>query len=49
MEANIDMEEALISLGYGRKEAREAVSKVESTTAKFEDRLKEALKNISGK
>ena len=44
MESDLDIEEALIGLGYSRQQARNAISKVDAKTASFEDRLKEALK-----
>ena len=44
MESDLDIEEALVGLGYSRQQAKNAISKVDAKTASFEDRLKEALK-----
>lgn len=46
MESDLDIEEALVGLGYSRQQAKTAISKVDAKTASFEDRLKEALKKI---
>lgn len=46
MEADIDVEEALVNLGYPRRSAREALEKLPPTVQKVEERLKEALKML---
>lgn len=44
-----DILEALKSLGYGEREAREAIKKISKDTEKPSDRIKEALKILSSK
>ncbi|MFB6212799.1 MAG: Holliday junction branch migration protein RuvA [Candidatus Magasanikbacteria bacterium] len=44
-----DLREALISLGYNKKEAKEAIGELGKEPQGFEPRLKEALKIISSK
>ncbi|MBM3256857.1 MAG: Holliday junction branch migration protein RuvA [Candidatus Liptonbacteria bacterium] len=49
MDTNADLEETLISLGYRREEAREAIEKTKTSSEDLSIRLKEALKVLSGK
>jgi Holliday junction DNA helicase RuvA len=49
MDTDIDLLEALSSLGYRREEAREALAKVSKETLGIEARLKEALRLLGGK
>jgi len=49
METDADLLEALASLGYRREEARVALTKVDTKISGTEDRLKAALKILSGK
>ena len=49
MESDNDIVEALISLGYTKGQAKEALSKVDSKLTKMEDRIKEALKLLKSK
>ena len=44
MEADIDVEEALVGLGYSRSEARGAIEKIGAKTKGLEERLKAALR-----
>src|SRR3989344_1580980 len=44
MESDVEIEETLISLGYSRAEAKNAVSKIDPTMQGFKDRLKAALR-----
>jgi len=46
MEANADVEEALMSLGYARGQVREATDKVPEKIVGFQERFKAALKNL---
>ena len=43
---DMDIEEALMGLGYGRAEVREALKKVPEGDSKLEERLKAALKTL---
>lgn len=43
MESDHDIVEALSNLGYGKSQAREALSQVDSRVTKMEDRIKQAL------
>lgn len=47
METDIDIEKALINLGYKQSEIREVVKNIPSKIKKIEDRLKTALKFLS--
>ncbi len=49
MDTDVDLVEALSSLGYRREEAREALAKVPGDVTGIEARLKEALRLLSGK
>ncbi len=49
MQADADLLEALVGLGYRRDEARVALGKVDVNTGGAEERLKTALKILSGK
>ncbi|MBI4059743.1 Holliday junction branch migration protein RuvA [Candidatus Giovannonibacteria bacterium] len=49
METDADLVETLVGLGYRREEVRAALSKVDEKIAGMEDRLKAALKVLSGK
>lgn len=44
MESDLDIEEALIGLGYSRQQAKKAVSQLDLGSADLEQRLKAALK-----
>ena len=44
MESDVEIEETLVSLGYSRAQAKDAVSKIDPKTQGFKDRLKEALR-----
>lgn len=44
MESDVELEETLVSLGYSRSQAKNAISKIEPKYTTFKDRLKEALK-----
>ncbi len=44
MEADIDVEEALVGLGYSRSDARKAIEKLDGKTKGLESRLKGALR-----
>ena len=46
METDVDLEEALVSLGYPRGRAKEAIREIDPKTKALEERLKEALKRI---
>lgn len=46
MESDLDIEEALIGLGYTRQQARGAISKIDPEMKGFEERIKEALRKI---
>lgn len=46
MELDLELEEALISLGYSKAEAVRAISKIDSKEASLEERLKKALRVI---
>jgi len=48
LESDVDVEEALESLGYNRRQAKEATQNLPKDLEGFEPRLKEALKHISG-
>ncbi len=48
MDENMEAEEALVGLGYDRRQARQAVRSVPSTVSSFEERLRTALR-ILGK
>lgn len=43
MESDHDIIEALSNLGYGKSQAREALSKVDASVTRMEDRIKQAL------
>lgn len=47
MEADLELEEALVSLGYNRNDARKAIAQISSQTTRLEDRLKKALQVIN--
>ena len=47
MDIDVDVEEALVKLGYARREVKNALSDLGSSPYKLEDRLKEALKRLS--
>ncbi len=49
MQTDADLVEALVSLGYRREEARSALGKIEGEVTGAEERLKAALKIVSGK
>ncbi|MEK7195476.1 MAG: Holliday junction branch migration protein RuvA [Patescibacteria group bacterium] len=49
MESDVDLAETLIGLGYRRDEAKSALAKVEDGVVNIEDRLKAALRILSGK
>ena len=49
MESDMDVEDALVGLGYGRAEARRAADAVPRTVTGTEDRLKAALKSMRTK
>jgi len=49
MEGDSDLLETLVSLGYRREEARQALSRVDPKLTELQDRLKAALKILSGK
>ena len=44
MESDLEIEETLMSLGYNRQQAKNALSKIDSKIEGFKERLKEALK-----
>ena len=44
MESDADIEDALVNLGYGRPQIREAVKKIDPRFVKLEDRLRATLK-----
>jgi Holliday junction DNA helicase RuvA len=44
MESDIELEEALVGLGYSRQEAKNAISKIDPKFKSLKDRLREALK-----
>lgn len=46
METDADLEEALVTLGYAKSQARRAIEKVPPSAKEFEARLKEALKTL---
>jgi len=46
MESDLDIEEALVGLGYIRQQAKNAISKIDPKIKNLEDRIKEALKKI---
>jgi Holliday junction DNA helicase RuvA len=46
MESDIELEETLVSLGYTRHQARNAVSALDPKIAQFKDRLREVLKRL---
>ena len=48
LESDVDVEEALESLGYNKRQAKEATQNLPQELEGFENRLKEALKHISG-
>lgn len=48
-ETDADVEETLVNLGYQRKSARDVLSKLPPEKQKLEERVKEALKILSGK
>lgn len=47
-ETDADVEETLVNLGYQRKSARDVLSKLPPEKQKLEERVKEALKILSG-
>lgn len=44
MEAETDLEETLVALGYSKSQARKAVEKIPASAKEFETKLREALK-----
>lgn len=46
MESDLDIEEALVGLGYTRQQVKNAISKIDPEIKNLEDRIKEALKKI---
>lgn len=44
MESDLEIEDTLMSLGYNRQQAKNAISKIDDKTEGFKERLKEALK-----
>ena len=46
MESDVELEETLISLGYNRSQAKNAISGIDPKYASFKDRIKEALKSL---
>ncbi|MDO8584717.1 MAG: Holliday junction branch migration protein RuvA [bacterium] len=46
MESDADLEEALVSLGYSKQQARAAIAKIDPTTVGLSARLKETLRRI---
>lgn len=46
MESDLDVEEALVGLGYTRSQAKSAVARIDAKTVNLEGRLKEALKKV---
>ena len=46
MESDLDIEDALVGLGYARQQAKNAISKIDPKIKNLEDRIKEALKKI---
>jgi Holliday junction resolvasome RuvABC DNA-binding subunit len=49
MEGDSDLLETLVSLGYRREEARNALAHIDPKLSELQDRLKAALKVLSGK
>lgn len=49
LEADIDLEETLESLGYNKADAREVIAKIDPKITGFNERLKEALKAANKK
>lgn len=49
VETDADVEETLVNLGYQRRAARDALSKLPPEKQKLEERVREALKILSGK
>lgn len=47
MEIDSDVEDALVSLGYSKRDVKNAVSRLGEEPKKLEDRLREALKILS--
>jgi holliday junction DNA helicase RuvA len=45
MESDVELEETLVSLGYTKVQAKEAIEKINPDTKGFKNRLKEALKS----
>ncbi len=46
MESDLDIEDALVGLGYARQQAKNAISTIDPKIKNLEDRIKEALKKI---
>ena len=46
MESDLDLEEALVGLGYSRMQSREAIARIGVQVVGLEQRLREALKKI---
>ena len=46
MESNLDLEEALIGLGYARPQVKKAIAQIDPKTTGLEQRLKEVLKKL---
>lgn len=46
MESDVDLEEALVSLGYSKQQARAAIAKLDPRTEGLSARLKEVLRGI---
>jgi len=49
LDSDADIIEALTNLGYSKQQAKEAVLKVDSKIQGFEERFKQALKNLNKK
>jgi Holliday junction DNA helicase RuvA len=49
MEGELELEEALVSLGYDKQSARKAIKSINPETISFNDRLKEVLKILGKK
>jgi holliday junction DNA helicase RuvA len=45
MESDVELEETLVSLGYTKRQAQDAIAKINPEVVGFKNRLKEALKN----
>ncbi len=47
MDVDVDIEEALVKLGYARREVKEAIAQLGSEPKKLEERLRAALQRLS--